>query len=465
MNINLKAISARIQQFFDPNEVERIAWRTKFVQRSPKLTGIKFLEAMVFTGLEKGKITLSSLTQSCLDLDVKISEQGIDARLDETSVEFLRTMSVKALEQLRNEEPLAVKLLEQFSHVFLLDSSQISLPENLSELFAGTGGCASKASMKIQLVFDYLHGCISLLELCNGRDADQGYRGHWSLIKAGAFYMMDLGYFVLDTFKKIHDSGGYFLSRFQLQTGIARRDGTSIDLEKFLDEQTEPMVEVEILLGSRAEHRIPCRMVAYSLPQEVAERRRQKAKENGRRQGRTVSQKHLKLMNWSVYVTNVPSDMLNAKHIASLYRIRWQIELVFKMCKSFFALDEVTSLRSQRILSEFYARLIGVVVTYFLIAPIRLPFGPNHNREISSVKVRQIFQRFARSILSSLHNIDTLVDQVSDFFRHVLHCGFKQKRQKSPNSIHMLDLISACYSWEDQDIDDFFEQLSPTQAG
>ena len=34
-------------------------------------------------------------------------------------------------------------------------------------------------------------------------------------------------------------------------------------------------------------------------------------------------------------------------------------------------------------MTEFYARLIGVILTYFLIAPVRLPFGAQFDREIS----------------------------------------------------------------------------------
>lgn len=447
MRITFEQIGRRIQQFFKSEEVEKVARETRFVQRTSKLTGTKFLQALVFNVLEKGEMTLSSIGQSCLDLNVSISEQGIDERLNEKSVKFLRAMSIRALEHLRHEDPLAVKIVEQFSNVYLVDSSQFSLPENMSNLFAGVGGCASKASMKMQLVFDYLHGCIAYLDLCDGKSSDQGYRGHWTLIKQGSLFMMDLGYFVLDTFKEIHDAGGYFLSRFQTQTALSYRNGERIELLEWLQEQTETLVEQEILLGGQAKHQIPCRLIAYSLNQELADRRRQTAKESARRQGRTASQRHLKLLDWSIYVTNVSEPMLRSSHVASLYRIRWQIELIFKMAKSFFALAHIASLRSERILSEFYARLIALILTYFLIAPIRLPRAPKNNREISPIKVRIALQRFARFFSRSLHDSRTFITHIHDFFQHVEHFGFKQKRRKSPNSVQLLTLISTCYDF------------------
>ncbi len=148
--------------------------------------------------------------------------------------------------------------------------------------------------------------------------------------------------------------------------------------------------------------------------------------------------------------------MLHTEHVASLYRVRWQIELVFKLCKSFCGLDYIASLRSERILTELYARLMGLVLTYFLIAPLRLPDGATANREISAVKARQIFQRFARFFLLALNHSGDLVAYISDFFRHIAHSGFKQKRQKSPNLLHSLSLLSACYDWDQNDFSDDF---------
>ena len=77
MQPNLEKISETIQQFFGV-QVESIARRTKFVQRRSKLTGCVFLASIVFSILEKREMTLSSLAQSCLDVGVEITEQGLD---------------------------------------------------------------------------------------------------------------------------------------------------------------------------------------------------------------------------------------------------------------------------------------------------------------------------------------------------------------------------------------------------
>ncbi len=177
MKLILKQIGNRIQEFFSEG-IEVVARETKFVQRSSKLTGSKFVQALVFTLLEKPEMSLSSLQQSCLDLDVTISEQGIDDRLDDKSVNFVKQLFSQAVKRFALAQPLAIPLLEQVKAIYLLDSTQISLPETLATLFPGAGGNASPASLKIQLVFDFLCGQIKQTEFCTGREPDQGYRGH-----------------------------------------------------------------------------------------------------------------------------------------------------------------------------------------------------------------------------------------------------------------------------------------------
>lgn len=448
--ITSERIGQQIQAFFG-GTVEVVARASKFVQRRSKLTGQKFLQALVFTCIEKTSMTIASLADSCLDLGVNISEQAVDERLNQTAVLFLRQMFERALRHFQSQQALEVELLQQFKHIYLVDSSQISLPATMAELFPGAGGEGGEASWKMQLVFDYLFGQFAQLEERNGRQPDQGYRGHWALIEAGALFLLDLGYFALDTFRQIADQGAYFLSRLQGQTAVLSASGQRLDLATLLAAQRETQAEYSVLIGARPQHRIPCRLIAIRLPQEAADRQRQKAKDNAKRHGRTPDQAYLQLLDWALFITNVPQTMLRTEHVAALYRIRWQVELVFKLCKSFAALDVVASLRPARVLCELYAKLIGVLLTYFLIAPVRLPDATAPQREISPVKVRLLLQRFARSFSRSLGNRAAFCAEVDTFFRHVLRRAYKQIRRKKPNALFAIALLSACYDWSPND--------------
>ncbi len=80
--------------------------------------------------------------------------------------------------------------------------------------------------------------------------------------------------------------------------------------------------------------------------------------------------------------------MLSIEQVALLYRVRWQIELVFKLWKSYCRLDHIQGLRRERVLFELYTKMIGIILTQFLVAPLRLPHGAWANRELSFFALR-----------------------------------------------------------------------------
>jgi hypothetical protein len=138
---------------------------------------------------------------------------------------------------------------------------------------------------------------------------------------------------------------------------------------------------------------------------------------------------------------NVPSTILTVVQVVLLYRVRWQIEMVFKLWKSYCGLRRIAGVRRERVLTELYAKMIGIVLTHFLIAPLRMPKGAGVNREISPVQVRQILRRFACQTNQALTNLDALVSVLEKTVLHIARFGFKQKREKNPNACHALDLV------------------------
>ena len=125
-----------------------------------------------------------------------------------------------------------------------------------------------------------------------------------------------------------------------------------------------------------------------------------------------------------------------------LYRIRWQIELLFKLSKSTFGLNHIASLRPARIMTEFYARLIGIILTFYLSAPLRQFYGPNANCEISPTRISNILRRCARELLTALHHRKRFSSRLDLLFCHATRYGFKDKRNRKPNILFALEQIA-----------------------
>jgi hypothetical protein len=429
-------LAPRFQVFFTQT-AEAIARKTKFVQRKSKLSGAVFLQSVVFGFEEQPDACLTDLIETSEDLGVAISKQGLQGRI-ENAVPFLQEMFEQAVRLFRHELPLDVAVLKQFASIFITDSTVVALPEALRDEFAGCGGSGSEAAVKLQLTFELLYGAMAAVEFEAGRSPDQVYAGHLRRIQPGALYLSDLGYFVVTRLQTIDQQRAYFLSRLDLQTAVFdAQTGERLDLLAWLRKQTQTSLETEWLVG--AHEKLRCRVIVVQLPQEVADRRRQKAQENASRKGRTLSPRHLELLGWNLYITNVPAVMLTLQQVLVMYSVRWQIELIFKVWKSQCALDRIAGRRRERILTELYAKLIGVVVTHFLIAPFR-----SVKCELSAVKVQHLVRRYALRVAQSLSALEQLMTVLDQLITRCLKSALKDKRRKRPSTLRKLQAGGAC---------------------
>ncbi|HAT1866955.1 TPA: IS4 family transposase [Legionella pneumophila] len=272
-----------------------------------------------------------------------------------------------------------INYLNEFSGVNIVDSSNISLHHSLNILFKGSGGAASNAAVKIQLMFDYLQGQIKALTLTSGCDNDQGFDNYFETIQTGALYLMDLGYFKLNSFKKIIEGNAYFVSCLLTGTNLLELDGKPIELIKILS-SSGSLSSHQLLMG--AKHKIPIRLVAQRLSQSIAAKRRHRLIEDHRRRGSKPSHESLALQDWSIYITNTSETQIGNEEICKCYSWRWQIELVFKLSKSLMHIDCICTTKSARVVIETYGKFIGMMFLFLLCAPVRY----QNNREVSFYK-------------------------------------------------------------------------------
>jgi hypothetical protein len=425
----LSSFSKPIQGFFTTT-AERLARATGFVQRQSKVTGAHWLQTLTWGFVEKPDASLNDLAQASEDLGVAVTPQGLHDRLTDSAVDFAKAAFQQSLDLFRQEQSLPVELLERFTEVQVQDSSSIALPESLKEEFPGCGGDGPTASVKVQLLVELRSGCLTAT-LETGRSPDQRYQPPVNC-PAGGLRISDLGYFNLQVFRQTADQEAYFLSRLNLQTALFDAETAKrIDLLAWLQASSVPLFERAILLG--AEERLPVRLIAVRLPQEVADERRRKANENARRQGRTLSPRHLALLSWNLYVTNAPETLLTPREAVQLYRVRWQIELIFKTWKSQAQLDRVAGRRRERVLCELYAKFIGVVVTHLPSAPVRWV-----ERELSLPKAFQVLQRLATRLAQSLKDLSALEKVLTTLQERWLKFGLKERRKTRLSTLETL---------------------------
>jgi hypothetical protein len=420
-----------IVNFYTPELVEKIAKQTDFVQRESRLGGIEFLGVMTQGLFCFPDASLSQMSAMAKDInpELDISKQGFDERINEFGVSFLKSMFSKALElstaKLINKE--IPSLLDSFRKVHLLDSTYIPLPSKLSDVWSGYGGDGSKAGMKLQLMIEYKSGNYESIVTTDGVTSDQRYMGEVvKQIGLNELLIYDLGYSKQDYMIAISQRESYFVSRFNHQLNLYKSVIDDMSVENVLvdkalrrfDLETElrkldVSKEISKDLGKESLHEfelyisnsgklLKIRLIVESVPKSIVEQRIKKAKRKAGKKSRKPSAKYLYLQNWNLYITNIEKEKIVAKDIILLYKIRWQVEIVFKSWKSYHGLEHLEGKRKSRIECFMYGRLIMIVIMCFLFNTIHRNVWNTQCREASLLKVIKHFQVKGIKILSLL---------------------------------------------------------------
>ncbi len=399
-------VSACLRGLLGP-QAEQIARETGLVQRRSKLTGAKFVQALTFGWLAHPDATREQLAQSAADVDVAITAPGLYQRMSRAGATCLRRVLEAALQQVVRSEPLAIPLLQRFTGVEIQDSTVIALPAELADEWLGGSG---PAALKVQTRWDYLHGTLHL-DLRPGREHDLKTPLADDL-EAGALRLTDLGYFQLERLKHDHERQIYWVSRVRLPTcfylesrqlqalGLPddpTRTWTVLDLVQAGDPLTRRPEGWDLRVTMGAQQRIPCRLLVQRVDPLVAAQRRQDLREDARRKAQPVSETQLALADWTILVTNLLLEQLSLREAFVLYRVRWQIELLFKLWKMHGKIDEWRSTKPEAILCEVYAKLLAMLIQHWVILVCGFAFA---NRSL--VKAAQTVRDCAAQIAAEL---------------------------------------------------------------
>ncbi len=145
------------------------------------------------------------------------------------------------------------------------------------------------------------------------------------------------------------------------------------------------------MLGKEAKIRV--RIICQKLTEEQSMARRRKANRLARSQGYTSSKRNQKLLNWSIFITNVPENKISAEQVLTIYRVRWQIELLFKLYKSHIRLDKLKG-KPCRVLCELYAKLCAILIFHGIVGCTEV----KKNTELSLTKAFIELKRRVREL-------------------------------------------------------------------
>jgi hypothetical protein len=319
----------------------------------------------------------------------------------------------------------------------MLDSSTIVLPDSQQEEYPGCGGShgGGAAALKLQTEWDLRSGAVTHVAIEPGRSPDSATSRQGARRGKGSLRITDLGYFSLSVFAAMTQAGEYFLSRLQFPTGVMLPTGEDVDLLNWLSEQPGPFVDRMVRLGKG--QRLLCRLIAWRLPEEQANRRRQKLRQESRHKyGKEPSTQRLAWCDWTILVTNVPIEMMTPEEAVVLYRARWQVELLFKRWKSQDLVAVLKGSTAVRQMVGVWSRLLAALVQHWLV--VGSVWG-DPTKSLS--KVCEAIRAFVGRLAAALDQLSQLERVLADLCAALAKTCRRNKRSK-PGTFELLNNVN-----------------------
>lgn len=402
----------------------------KLITRKRKFTGTSLLATFIAGFWNKPHASVADLADTAAQLGVDLTPQAVAKRYTPALAHALRDLFDHVLTQVVEAEPRALDLLPSFPAVVVTDSSTITLTPELAETFPGCGGShgSGKAALKLQMQWDQRTGGLTgAVE--TGRSADAVSPVLEKPLAAGSLVLRDLGYFDLERFAQFTTDGISWISRGKSNLTV-QIDEQTHRLVGWLNHQTGDRVDREVKVGDVG---LACRLVAMRVPPAVAHERRRKAIQKAKKQGRQPSAQHLASCDWTIYLTNLPAASWAATTIVTLYRVRWQIELLFKLWKSHHSVADHRYENATHQQIELYARLIAVVLQHWTI----LATGWSQV-QLSLVKAARRIRESVPQIVAALRGLCSLESVLASLVVRVARC-ILDPRRKHPNTYQTLE--------------------------
>ena len=368
---SIPQVNERMKRLFEQEAVE-LAHQAGLRQRSIPLYKLALVLVMGWWHLPRSGP--SALARFAGGLDVKLSKQEVDCHFTERTTVWLLALLRRAVQEVVGISHGKPSWMQPFSGVFVEDGSTISFPSSLAPVWQGCGGTApkskpdtSKAALKITVRFDLKGGSLHGPHLQAGRRHELASVLCQQKMPKGSLWLADLGYWSLQYLSSLMKQGVYFCIRVKVGA-VLWHEQQRTEVATLLAGLSEKQMQAEWLVDVGANKLLKrVRLLVQRVPAEVALQRQQRIRDYACKHSKPVNALALDLAKWTIIVTNVPLALLSLEQAFVVMRVRWQIELLFKLWKEQALIDEWTTSNHWRILCEVYAKLIAMVVQHWVM--------------------------------------------------------------------------------------------------
>lgn len=324
----------------------------------------------------------------------KLSDGSWYERFTPELVDYLKACVLHGINELSTQSSRVLsERLSRFKDVLAKDSSIIRLHEALAKKWPATRSRKAAAGVKIS---------VTTSAVANGPKSVAIYGERTNEIKTlrigpwvkDIVMLLDLGFFKHHLFARIAENGGYFVSRLKENSDpkilrvLKKTAGNAIDLVGARWSWIRDRLKRETL-DAEVE-------IAFSRREYKGETKRDMTTM------RLIAVRDEESGEYHAYLTNIPLEMLKAEEIATLYGMRWEIELIFKELKSRYAMDMINTTNPQVVEALIWTAILTMLVSRRLHHVIR-NFAPHEQMaRYTHLRWATIFIENASDLLTAI---------------------------------------------------------------
>lgn len=342
---------SKFKQALSEQTVTEIGRATGFLRRERKMTPMKMALSLLSCFASGQARTLADVQRSYNALsEGSIAYKAFHNQLSKAAfARFMRELASHVLSTLVMEvlKPARAGLLAEFGRIVLQDGSSFAVKDTLRRTFPGRFTTVSPAAVELHVTWDLRRECIEQVRLTPDTYTERAELPAGACLR-GDLLLADRGYFDRAYLREVDAQGGRFVVR--AQNGI------------------NPIIEA-VNRGPRAS-----RVVGRTL--KAVRRRLAKDQPNDLQVRWQVGERSLccrLIVCWDTQrrqfvhlATNLPLARYDAATVAQVYRLRWQIELLFKEWKSHANLRAFSTAKPAIVEGLIWAAIIVAAVKRYL---------------------------------------------------------------------------------------------------
>jgi hypothetical protein len=276
------------------------------------------------------------------------SSQSKLAQMEDTSV----------LHRLRSSVPFLEHILAYLINHRIFGEPAVGLPFRIKDATVLSVPGSTGTDWRLHATYDPHSARLVRMELTDSTGGERLDRDHYH---TDEIVIADRGLAHSKGLHAVDEEHAFSLVRAHMMNiRLLDTQGKPLDIPSVLLRADMNDIETQVLIPLEGKPSLRARLLVRPLPAEKQKEALRRLRKNAHKKGSTPRPLSLMLAGYCCLLTTIPEELASADVIFEIYRIRWQIELFFKRCKSLLSLDHLRAFDPNLVQVHILGKLIEV---------------------------------------------------------------------------------------------------------